>query len=410
MSATKKKSAGKKRTTSAATKKYLCPYCLKEKSKSNFYKSTDPELLTGITVMCKQCAYDRAVRKDEDGNEIVTKEFIMSALERLDKPFLEKIWDSSYMEVHNQENRQTKSNYWAAYIKNISMVNYETMRWKDSDIFKGVGQALINNDSSPKELTPEEKNKQDEILELYQQNKKDVVRLLGYDPFEKESEGDKPYLYAQLVKFIDASEDSNDDAMLLSSTIEIIKSFYQAEKLNEVIAGLMFDSENIKRNISTIKALEETKNKIMSSALNLAKDSCISIKHSANSSKGANTWTGKVKELRERKLREAEVNVFDIGTCEGMRQVAEISMAAILKQIVLDENDYTEMIKDQVKLINYHEKRANEFEEQARLLLRENIDLKNFLAEKELLHEAESLQVIDVDYVEARSEVPENAN
>lgn len=49
------KSAGKKsppkKTTTADDKKYLCPYCLKEKKKSEFYVSTDPKVLTGITNM-----------------------------------------------------------------------------------------------------------------------------------------------------------------------------------------------------------------------------------------------------------------------------------------------------------------------------------------------------------------------
>jgi hypothetical protein len=57
------------------------------------------------------------------------------------------------------------------------------------------------------------------------------------------------------------------------------------------------------------------------------------MKHNKNASKGENTFAGKIKKLKELNLREAELNAFDIGTCEGMRQVADISNASIIKQL-----------------------------------------------------------------------------
>ena len=58
-----------------------------------------------------------------------------------------------------------------------------------------------------------------------------------------------------------------------------------------------------------------------------------SVNHNNNKSKGANTLSGKSKELKRIGLRSAEMNAFDIGTCKGMQQVAEISEAARHKQI-----------------------------------------------------------------------------
>ena len=52
------KSAGRKTTTKKSTEselKYLCPYCNKEKKRSQFYVSTDPRNAIGITFMCKDC-------------------------------------------------------------------------------------------------------------------------------------------------------------------------------------------------------------------------------------------------------------------------------------------------------------------------------------------------------------------
>ena len=60
------RSAGKKapakKKTAEDEKKYLCPYCMKEKKKTEFYASTDPRVLTGITSMCKECVRKIALR------------------------------------------------------------------------------------------------------------------------------------------------------------------------------------------------------------------------------------------------------------------------------------------------------------------------------------------------------------
>ena len=99
-----RKTASKK-TSTADDKKYLCPFCLKEKKKSEFYTSSDPMVLTGITSMCKECARKIAMNWDERTQQFgtCTKASIQEALIRLDKPFLNKIWDSSYLEWANQE-------------------------------------------------------------------------------------------------------------------------------------------------------------------------------------------------------------------------------------------------------------------------------------------------------------------
>ena len=87
------KSAGKKTTstkkTAADDRKYLCPYCMKEKKKSEFYMSMDPRVMTGITSMCKDCVRKIALSWDENRAEfgLCTKKSVMEALEYIDKPF-----------------------------------------------------------------------------------------------------------------------------------------------------------------------------------------------------------------------------------------------------------------------------------------------------------------------------------
>ena len=111
----------------------------------------------------------------------------------------------------------------------------------------------------------------------------------------------------------------------------------------------------------------------------------LSLKHNKNASKGENTWTGKIKKLKDMDLRDAEVNGFDIGTCRGMQQVLEISDASILKQLRLDESEWSDMVADQRTMIVELQKERDVYKEVNRILLRENLDLRDTLEENDML-------------------------
>ena len=357
-----------------------CYLCDTHKARDKFYVSTDPLNKSGLTPICKDCAKKIALKIGKDRVEHEPdKESVMLALRYLNKPFLNDLWDASVSETENLASGKVKSNVWNAYIKNVAMGQYNCKTFFDSDIY------FNNNDSD--NIDSDDKNEKtlnDDIVDTFTQNKKDTIRLLGYDPFEKEQPSDQPYLYASLIGYLDASEDANEDRLKTSSSIEIVKSFSHIEKINDVITTLMSDVKNMEKNISTIKNLEDTKNKITSSVLGLAKDNGISLKHSVNASKGENTWTGKVRKMKEMNLLEAETNLYDIEYSDGLKQVAEISDAAIIKQIRLDENDYNDMIIQQRELINKYKKKSDENEEKARVLLKENYDLKSVINENNI--------------------------
>lgn len=381
------RSAGKKTTSTKKTAvvdetKYLCHYCLQEKKKTEFYGNTDPRVLTGITFICKDCVRKIALGWDDNRQEYIacTKKTVMDALETIDKPFLNNLWDASYAEWTNTEAKLRRTTIWDAYIKNVSMVNYRGMRWRDGDIFntyiedaKQVAALELGNTEAAQTLLDSQ-----EINGEFEKNRKDVIRLLGYDPFDGEKLEDQPLLYSQLIGYLDLGGD-NEDMMRTSSAITIVRGFLQQTKLDDKIAKSMANSS---ASPSELKTLLDSKQKISSTISQLAEQSCLSLRYNKDASKGENTFTGIVKKLKEMNLREAEVNAFDIGTAEGMRQVADISNASIIKQIRLDENDYNEMLVQQREIITKLQEKADQNEETARILLRENIDLKRFIAEQ----------------------------
>lgn len=365
-----------------------CYLCDTHKSKNGFYMSTDPMNKSGLTPICRECTRKIVFKVGKDGVEHEPdKESVRLALRYLNKPFLEKVWDSSIQETENLASGKVKSNVWNAYIRQISMGQYNTLTYADSDGFIKYKQDDINK---KEEITEEKLIETHAGLDTYDsflKNKEDVIRLLSYDPFEKEDISDQPFLYSQLLGLLDSSEDANEDMMRTSSAISIVRGFLQQSKIDDTVAKLMCDVSNIEKNSATIKSLQESKGKITSVITSLAQDSCISLKHNKNAKKGENTWTGKIKKIKSLNLRDAEVNGFDIDTCRGMQQVQEISDASIMKQLALDESEWSDMIAE-MRVTNTSLRREKDaYQEINRILLRENLDLRDTLKEKDLLDE-----------------------
>ena len=364
----------------AVTEKFLCYCCGSEKKRSEFYKSSDPFNSVGVTPYCKNCLeriarnYNNTTKQFGD----VTKQSLMLACERADVPYLEKLWDASYNEVHDPSLKQPKTNVWAAYIKNVKMPQYNGMRWRDGDLFK-EGESKNTEENFERNLTPE-------VLDEYKTNKKDIIRLIGYDPFANYPvEQDLPVLYAQLISFID--EETKNDGMKMNAVIQIVQAFNQIQKLNDAINELSADTQKLNANNGTIKQHADTISKLLSGANALAKDNGISLNYNNSKSKGQNTLTGKMKELDLIGFRDAKINMYDIDYCKGMQQVAEISAKAQVDQIGFDENIFNEINNIRRELVDDLQKQRDKAVERARVLLVENKDLKEFLREKGLIDE-----------------------
>ena len=381
-------------------------FCLKCKThkdrEKGFYINTDPMYgETTCTPICRECARKIALRVDKNGEEHEpTKESVITALKYLQKPFLNTVWNASVQESENLIAGKVKSNVWTAYIKNIQMVNYVGMNFFDSDFYKE--KTVYDDEKNETEVV--DTHIDQDTYDSFLKNKDDVIRLLGYDPFEKEDLSDQPFLYSQLLGLLDSSEDANEDMMRTSSAISIVRGFLQQAKIDDTVSKLMCDITKIEANSATIKSLQESKAKITSVITSLAQDSCISLKHNKNAKKGENTWTGKIKKIKGLNLREGEVNGFDIDTCRGMQQVQEISDASIMKQLALDESEWSDMVAE-MRVTNTTLRREKDaYQEINRILLRENLDLRDTLKEKDLLEEGQLKDLRDLYSVFGDSE------
>lgn len=372
------------------TPSYVCPHCGALKKKTEFYVSSDPAVRIGVAFPCKSCAEKIARGYNDKTGKYgdVTEATLKKALCYLDKPFLNVLYEASYMEVHDDSLERPKSNVWSAYIKNVQMKQYNTLRWENSDFFQDDSSDSSDDNMQIQSMD----NMTQEELDSFKINKRDVIRMVGYDPFENYPVvQDLPVLYAQLISFID--EETKNDGMKMNAVIQIVQAFNQIQKLNDAINALSADTKKLNNNNGTIKQHADTISKLLSGANALAKDNGISLNYNNNKSKGQNTLTGKMKELDLIGFRAAKINMYDIDYCKGMRQVAEISAKAQINQIGFDENVMIEIENIRRELVDELQKKADKAEERARVLLVENKDLKEFLREKGLVDE--SGQVIE---------------
>lgn len=358
---------------------FKCYMCDTTKKKDKFHVSTDPYNKSGVCPICKVCAEKIACRVDKNGElHEPTKESVQLALKFENKPFLESVWNSAIQETENLVSGKVRTNVWASYCHIVAMVNYVGLTYFDSDMFK---EKIIYSD----ELTEDDvinSHVGQDTYDSFLKNKADVVRLLDYDPFEKESISDQPFLYSQLLGLLDSSEEANEDMMRTSSAISIVRGFLQSSKIDDSIAKLMSDINNLEKNSATIKSLQDSKSKITGMIKDLAAESCLSLKNSKHSVKGENTWTGKIRKIKELNLRDGQVNGFDIATCRGMQQVLDLSNASILKQLNLDESEWSDMVAELRQVRIDLQKQLDSYKEINRVLLQENLDLKDYIEEK----------------------------
>lgn len=377
-----------------------CYLCGKPKRKDKFYVSTDPRVQSGLTPICKECAKRLALRTDKNNDDHEpTLESAQLALRYLNKPFLNSLWDASIQESENLATGKVKTNPWYAYTKNVAMGQYNGLTYFDSDLFKE--KVVYDDERRPETMeTLFNDSEQDEYIK----NKNDVKRLLGYDPFEQEAISDQPLLYGQLLGLLDAGGDENDDMMRNASAISIVRGFLQSAKIDDSIVSLMSDIKQLQQNSATIKSLQDSKKQLTSVIKDLAAESCISLKNNKNAKKGENTWTGKTKKIKDLNLRDGQVNGFDIATCRGMQQVQEISDASIMKQLALDESEWSDMVAEMRVDNQKLRKERDSYKEINRILLQENLDLKDYMEENNIASDVKRVNLKDLYSVFAAEE------
>ncbi|WEG18512.1 hypothetical protein PQ478_08520 [Alkalihalophilus pseudofirmus] len=325
--------------------KIKCLKCETERAHKEFYMASSTFVYSnGKVPICKKCLLEIV-------GDCENEEDIIHLLQIMDKPFKKDFWETAV---------NSESNTFGKYMSIVGMKQNRDFTFKDSD-FETRGSTSKKDETEIISAPQESEDR----------NRDDVIRILGYDPFIGENPSDKRQLYNNLIDYLDDS--TLEDSFKLPAVIEIVKTYNQIDKINLAIANITSDPTGITKSTGGIKSLMDAKKGMLASILALAKDNGISANHNNNKSKGSGTLSGIIKQLQEKGFEEAEVNLFDVETSQGMLQVANLSNESIIKQLQFDENDYSEMLIEQRDIIDKMTSKNAQLEEENRKMKKQLI-------------------------------------
>ena len=227
----------------------------------------------------------------------------------------------------------------------------------------------INLSQPPKQESNVKWTKEDK------QNMKYIISKLGYDPFEDVGldEFDRKYCFNLLSGYFD-TPGILEDGHKKQCVIEITMSYCQCRKItDELNTELSKPDSNEKR----ITSLTSAKSSLLSSIATIAKDNNISSNYNKNSNQGQDSISSMMKEMEKNGFQEIQVNLFDIKTSESFKQIDNISNQNIANQLTLDNNEYSDIVKEQRDIIKNLESEVDRLKEENRNLKNQIIDLEN---------------------------------
>lgn len=212
--------------------------------------------------------------------------------------------------------------------------------------------------------------KTDDILtEEDKRNRQEILSVFHYDPFEKAPIVTRKKLYRDLVTMADPA--MADDLVRQRAAIEIVRSFDRIDNWTETINDISADPQKLQRNSKELKSLIEAKNKETDMVTKFSKDHGFAERYATAKSRGAGTLTATIRDMEDYDYDDGKVNLYDIKTSKTMLQAAEISEAAIMRQLNLSEADYVDMLKTQRTKMTELQKEVDRLKETNRLIYKQ---------------------------------------
>ena len=192
-------------------------------------------------------------------------------------------------------------------------------------------------------------------------NRRQVIKMVGYDPFDYETPENRKQLYNDLIDTIEPGMEQ--DNIKVQAAIQIVISYLKIREMNKQYR----DMQEQGASLTELKSLAELKSKELKAITDFSKDNGFSERYSIGKAKGENTFTGILARMSEDKFENAIANKYDIATSASIQQVADASIAAIFKQLSYSDSDAFKTVSDQYKELIKLRKDLDETKEQLRL-------------------------------------------
>ena len=321
--------------------KHICTCCGTPKDISAYYITSNIMCSNRIDnkgnlhmYVCKECcnkllAYYYSVLCDKN---------LELAMQRLCAT-LNMYWDVDvfYSAKQKYEDGDRQGTLIGCYV--IALTNdFIGKTFSDSPILqKGYKASKEHREKTPITEAPFDWSKEDA------RNKKDVIKILGYDPFSyEENEEEKKILYADVVSVID--EDVQQDYVKMQSALTIVKSFNKVRKLDE--KAHMLEKNNAP--LTEQKAIADLKAKELKAISDFSRDSGFSERFKSRQNQGQTSFTGIVKAMNEKQYENELINKYDIQTSSTIQAAADASFKAIFNQLNLSDAEVYKIVQEQL--------------------------------------------------------------
>ena len=363
--------------------KYTCSCCGKPKQLKDFYPVYNLTCTARVdtkgnyrTNICKECAQKLLIYFYSDlcdKNIELAMQYMCS--------YLNLYWDVDlfYISKKKFDDSDRKGTLIGSYISVINTEKPGTTFMNspflyDEQYNSATRVVVEKGDAAPFDWSSEDA-----------QNKKDVIRIVGYDPFESvRDENDKKTLYRDFCSLVD--EELAQDWVKCQSAITIVRSFLKVRQLDEKLSQLEEQDADLKEQ----KAVSDLKKKELDSITSFCANNGWSERFKSKVAKGETSFTGIMKAMDEKKYESAIANRFDIETSASMQQAADISMTAIMRQLSLSDAEVWKLTQDQYEELVKLRREKAKLEEDLRRT-------KYALAEIKLMQEAEKKNRIGDD-------------
>ena len=205
------------------------------------------------------------------------------------------------------------------------------------------------------------------IAGLPEESRKDreqIIKIIGYDPFQEHPMEDKPQLYRDLTGML--TDSMRKDIPRAKAAVEVVTGYNNIRKYqnraNEIISSGQLDADSQKQ----LDRLLEMVAKIQKSVNDVSKENGFTNSRSLGSS-GKGILSEVMNSIEEHSYDPGVPNYYDVATSKSIEQINDISVKSMLNQVKLTGQEYVEMLAEQNKIVRESQQKMRAMKEALRL-------------------------------------------
>ena len=135
----------------------------------------------------------------------------------------------------------------------------------------------------------------EQLCEEDQKNRREILKIFRYDPFENETIHDQKQLYRDLVSMCD--EAIGEDLPKMRGAITLVRSYLRADRLTEAIQKLSIDAETMIEHAKELKTMTEMLTRETDMITKTVKDFGFAERYATAKSRGSGTLGAVVRDI-----------------------------------------------------------------------------------------------------------------